>query len=525
MVLAAGMFAAGYFWALRGMDHGMSGGAKMSDVEGMKGMGNMAGMEGMSGMQGMSGMAPGMVMVSPEKQQLLGVRTAVVEKRPLVKSVRTVGIITYDETKITQVYSKIEGWIDKLYVNYTGKLVEKGQPLFTIYSPDLLATQQEYLLAIKAKERLSASSIPEVRSGAASLVEASKRRLALWDVSENQIRELEEKGEAQKTLTLYAHHSGFVIKKDAHHGMKIMPDKELYTIADLSTVWVNVDIYESEIPFVRPGQMAKVTLSYDPGVTFNGKVSFIYPYVDEKTRTAKARLDVPNPGFKLKPDMYVNAEIKIDGGKHLAVPEEAVLDSGMRKVVFIDKGNGHFEPKEVKLGAKMDGHYQVLSGLNEGERVASSSVFLLDSESRMSEVMGAMAGMPGMSMEGMAGMPGMEGMKMDSPMKAGPMEKKAGNLTLTLSTQPEKAKAGENLLRLKITDQAGKPITDAQVSFNYTMNMPGMVLSKAEAKLSNDGFYETKANFGMTGEWDVTVIVRRSGQKEIQERFKIVAAQ
>ncbi|HEY6366102.1 MAG TPA: efflux RND transporter periplasmic adaptor subunit, partial [Candidatus Binatia bacterium] len=435
------------------------------------------------------------------------------------------GIITYDETKITQVYSKIEGWIDKLYVNFTGKLVEKGQPLFTIYSPDLLATQQEYLLAVKAKERLSASSIPEIKSGAVSLVEASKRRLALWDISDSQIRELEEKGEAQRTLTLYAPHSGFVIKKEANQGMRIMPDKELYTIADLSTVWVNVDIYESEIPFVRPGQRASVTLSYDPGATFSGKVSYVYPYVDEKTRTVKARLEVPNFDFKLKPEMYVNAEIKIDGGSHLAVPEEAVLDSGMRKVVFIDKSNGHFEPKEVKLGAKMDGYYQVLTGLNEGERVASSSVFLLDSESRMSEVMGAMAGMPGMSMEGMAGMPGMEGMKMDSPMRAGPMEKKAGNLTLTLSTQPEKTKAGENLLRLKITDQTGKPVTDAQVSFHYTMNMPGMVLSKTEAKLSKDNFYETKANFGMTGEWEVTVIIRRSGQKEIQERFKIVAAQ
>jgi membrane fusion protein, copper/silver efflux system len=512
--LGTALFAAGYFWALRGMDHEMSGGAKMSDAEDMKGMGNMAGAEGMSGM------TPGMVMVSPEKQQLLGVRTAVVEKRPLVKSVRTVGIITYDETKITQVYSKIEGWIDKLYVNYTGKLVEKGQPLFTIYSPDLLATQQEYLLAIKAKERLSASSIPEVRSGAVSLVEASKRRLALWDISENQIRELEEKGEAHRTLTLHAPHSGFVIKKEAYQGMKIMPDKELYTIADLSMVWVNVDIYESEIPFVRPGQRASVSLSYDPGAPLNGKVSYIYPSVDEKTRTAKVRLEFPNPGFKLKPEMYVNAEIKIDGGRHLAVPEEAVLDSGMRKVVFIDKGNGHFEAKEVKVGAKMDGHYQVLAGLNEGERVASSSVFLLDSESRMSEVMGAMAGMPGMSMEGMAGM---AGMKMDTPMKAGPTEKKIGDLTLNLSTQPEKPKAGENILRLKITDKAGNPVKDAQVTFNYTMNMAGMVASKAEAKLSKDGFYETKANLGMLGEWEVTVMVRRPGQKDLQEKFKVAA--
>jgi Cu(I)/Ag(I) efflux system membrane fusion protein len=514
VVFGAGLFASGYFWAMKTMDHTPNGkpGANTD-------------MANMPGMSGMSGMAPGMVMVSPEKQQLMGMRFATIERRPMVRTVRTVGTITYDETKVTHVHSKIEGWIDKLYVNYTGKLVEKGQPLFTIYSPDLLATQQEYLLAVKSRERLGQSSIPEVRSGAASLVEASKRRLALWDISESQIRELEEKGEAQKTLTLYAPQSGFVIKKDANQGLRIMPDKELYTIADLSNVWVNVDIYESEIPFVRTGQTASVGLSYDPSSTFKGKVSFIYPYVDETTRTAKARLDIPNPGFKLKPDMYVNAEIKIDGGRHLAVPEEAVLDSGARKIVFIDKGNGHFEPKEVKLGAKMDGFFQVVSGLDEGQKIVASSAFLLDSESRLAEAMGAMTGMPGMSMEGMAGMPGMEGMKKDTPMKAGPMEKKVADLTLTLSTQPEQTKAGENTLRLKVIDNSGKPVNDAQVSFQYTMNMPGMVLSKAEAKHSKDGFYETKANFGMAGEWDVTVNVRQPGQKEIQEKFKLMARQ
>jgi Cu(I)/Ag(I) efflux system membrane fusion protein len=518
--LGLGIFAAGYLWALKGMDTGISSTAKAGDAS-MKGMENMASMEGMSGMQGMSGMAPGMVMVSPEKQQLAGVRMTTVERRPMVRTVRTVGTITYDETKVTHVHSKIEGWIDKLYVNYTGKLVEKGQPLFTIYSPDLLATQQEYLLALKARERFSASPIPEVRSGGESLVEASKRRLALWDISDNQIRELEAKGEAQRTLTLYAPHSGFVIKKEANAGMKVMPDKELYTIADLSTVWVNVDIYENEIPFVRPDQNAKIALSYDSTGTFNGKVSFIYPYVDEKTRTAKARLEVPNPGFKLKPDMYVNAEIKIDGGRQLAVPEEAVLDSGVRKLVFLEKGNGHFEPKEVKLGPKLDDFYQILSGVDEGQKIAASSAFLLDSESRLAEAMGAMAGMPGMSMEGMAGM---EGMKMDAPTKSGPSEKKVGDLTLTLFTQPEKTKAGENTLRLKITDKSGKPVTDAQVSFQYTMAMPGMVLSKAEAKHSKDGFYESKANFGMAGTWDIAVTVRRPGQKEIQEKFKLMAA-
>ncbi|MGH7782397.1 MAG: FixH family protein, partial [Candidatus Binatia bacterium] len=184
-----------------------------------------------------------------------------------------------------------------------------------------------------------------------------------------------------------------------------------------------------------------------------------------------------------------------------------------RRIVFLDKGDGHFEAKEVKLGPKMEGFYQVKSGLKEGEKIAASSAFLLDSESRLSEAMGAMAGMPGM-----------EGMKMDTPTKAGPMEKKMGDLTFTLSTQPEKTKAGENTLRLKVTDKSGKPVTDAQVSFQYTMTMPGMALSKAEAKHTKDGSYETKANFAMAGEWEVTVIVRRAGQKEVQEKFKLTAA-
>ena len=450
-------------------------------------------------------------------------KTAAVERRAMAQTIRTVGSVTYDETRVSRVHSKIDGWVEKLYVNYTGKLVKKGQPLFTLYSPDLVATQQEYLLALKARERLANSSILEVRSGAVSLVQASKSRLSLWDISDDQIHEMEKTGEFKKALTLYSPYSGFVIKKDINEGMKVMPDKELYTIADLSNVWVNVDIYEYDIPLIKVGQSASLNLSYDPGQVFTGKVSYIYPYLDEKTRTLKVRLEFPNPDFKLKPDMYVNAEIKVDAGKHLAVPEDAVLNSGIRKVVFVDKGSGHFESKEVKLGAKMGGYYQVLSGLNEGEKVASSSAFLLDSESRLSEAMGAMAGMPGMSMAGMQDMKGMEGMKMDTPTKSGPQEKKVQDLTLTLSTRPEKAKAGENVLRLKITDKAGNPVKDAQVAFQYTMNMQGMVVSKSDATLSKDGFYEAKANLGMQGEWEVTVMVQRSGQKPIQEKFKVAA--
>jgi Cu(I)/Ag(I) efflux system membrane fusion protein len=209
----------------------------------------------------------------------------------------------------------------------------------------------------------------------------------------------------------------------------------------------------------------------------------------------------------------------------LAIPDEAVLDSGLRKVVFLDRGEGRFEPREVKLGGKFDSYYEVLSGLSPGERIVASASFLLDSESRLKEAMGAMAGMPGMEKEGTQGKGGMKGMKMDAPVKGGPQEKKVQDLTLILSTEAEKPKAGENIVRLKITDNAGKLVKDAQVSFVYQMSMPGMAPSKADGRLSWDGFYEAKANLAMAGEWEVKVIIRSPGRKELQEKFRLLAQQ
>jgi Cu(I)/Ag(I) efflux system membrane fusion protein len=460
-------------------------------------------------------MSSGGINVSPEKQQLVGIRTALAEIRPLIKKIRTVGIVTYDETRVAQVFSKVDGWVEKLFVDYTGKLVQKGQPLFTYYSPDLVTTQEEYLLALDAKQRLGSSSIREISAGADSLLESAHRRLALWDISEDQIGELQKSRKPKRSLMLYSPISGFVIKKDVLQGMKVMPDKELYTIADLSTVWVNADIYEYELGHIRIGQKATINLSYFPGRAFNGKVTWISPVLDEKTRTAKIRLEFPNREFILKPEMYANAEIEIDAGRKLAVPDEAVLDSGLRKVVFIDKGEGRYAPAEVKLGGKFDGYYEVLSGLSPGERIIASASFLLDSESRLTEAMGAMAGM--------AGHGDMKGMETKAPPKAGPQEKKVQELTLTLATQPEKPKAGDNVVRLKITDKSGQIVKDAQVSFVFNMTMPGMVPSKGAGKLSKDGFYETKTSLAMAGEWEVTVTIRRPGQKEIQEKFRLIA--
>jgi len=503
IVLVVGVFAFGY-WQGQSNTKADPTASSHSSGEANTASGSMEGHD----------MSSGGINVSPEKQQLVGIRTALAEVRPLVKKIRTVGIVTYDETRVAQVFSKVDGWVEKLFVDYIGKLVEKGQPLFTYYSPDLVTTQEEYLLALDAKQRLGSSSIREISAGADSLLESAHRRLALWDISEDQIDELQKSRRPKRSLTLFSPISGFVIKKDVLQGMKVMPDKELYTITDLSTVWVNADIYEFELANVRLGQRATIALSYFPGQTFSGKVTWISPVLEEKTRTTKVRLEFANRDFKLKPEMYANVEIEVDGGKKLAIPDEAVLDSGIRKIVFIDKGEGRYAPAEVKLGGKFDGYYEVLSGLSPGERIIASASFLLDSESRLTEAMGAMAGMPGMDMG--------ETQK-KAPAAATATEKKAGDLTLSLETQPAKPKLGDNRVRLKIRDAKGNPVLDATVNITSTMTMPGMAPGKAVAKHVKDGVYEATVNLAMAGAWEIGVSVQRPGQKPVQEKFTVTA--
>ena len=505
LVIIVAVFAVGYWngQSNKTADHSTASSSQQSED-----------MKSASGAMEGHDMSSGSVNVSPEKQQLVGIRTAVAEIKPLVKKIRTVGIVTYDETKVAQVFTKVEGWIETLFVNYTGKLVEKGQPLFTLYSPDLVATQEEYLLALQAKESLASSSLQEIRAGSASLLEASRRRLSLWDISDEQIQELQRSRKLTKTLTFYSPSSGFVIKKEAAQGMKVMPDKELYTITDLSAVWVNADIYEFDLATVRLGQKATIALSYFPGQTFSGKVSWISPVLEEKTRTTKVRLEFANRDFKLKPEMYANVEIEVDAGKKLAIPDEAVLDSGLRKIVFIDKGEGRYAPAEVKLGSKFDGYYEVLAGLSPGERIIASASFLLDSESRLKEAMGAMAGMPGMDM-------GETPKK--APAAATVTEKKSGDLTLTLETQPAKPKPGENIIRLKIRDAKGAAVQDATVNLTSTMAMPGMAPGKAAAKHVKDGVYQATVSLAMAGAWEIGVSIQRPGQKPVQEKFTVTA--
>jgi RND family efflux transporter MFP subunit len=345
------------------------------------------------------GAAAGVIDVSGDPSQLMGMRTAIVEARPLVKKIRTVGIVAYDERRVASVYSKVDGWIDNLFVDFTGKAVKKGEPLLTLYSPDLVATQEEYLLALRARDSLGSSSIKEIRAGAESLLNVTRQRLRLWDISDKEIDEIASAGKAKRSLTVFSPVDGVVMKKDAARGMRVMPDRELYTIVDLSSVWVNADVYEFEIGQIRVGQKVSVSFSSGPGER-DGRIAWISPVLDEKTRTAKIRIELPNRDLALKPEMYANVELDIDGGKKIAVPDQAVLDSGVRKVVFVDSGDGRFTPREVKLGGKYENYYEVLSGVSAGEKILASASFLFDSESRLQEAMAAMTGGAGEKGEG-----------------------------------------------------------------------------------------------------------------------------
>jgi Cu(I)/Ag(I) efflux system membrane fusion protein len=344
----------------------------------------------------MQEVAPGTVQISSERQQLIGVKIGTVEMRSLQKVIRTVGRVDYDEKMIVTVSLKIGGWIEDLYVDFTGKFVRKGEPLLTIYSPELVSTQEEYLLALRAKKSLIKSPFPEVAGSGESLAESARRRLKLWDITDEEIKRLEESGQAKKTVTIYAPFTGFVLEKSAYKGMNVMPGMALYKLADLSVVWLYADIYEYELPYIRLGQQASIQLSYIPGETFTGKAIYIYPSLNPETRTAKVRFEIPNPHGNLKPEMYANVEIKVHLGQKLAVPEGAIIDTGIRQLAIIDKGNGYFEPRDVKVGSKVEGYYEVIKGLKAGERVVTSANFLIDSESKLKEAVGGMAGMPGM---------------------------------------------------------------------------------------------------------------------------------
>lgn len=379
------------------------------------------------------------IRVDPVTVQNMGVRLAPVVRKPLTKTIRAFGNVTYDERRLYTVNTKFDGWIEKLNVNYIGQSISKGQPLFQIYSPDLVTAQEEYLLALRQYDNVAASTNDRIKDNAKRLLAAARTRLRYWDITARQIERIEKSGAVTKTITVYSPATGVVLKKNAFPGHFVKAGQHQFEIADLSKVWVDVEVYEYELPWVRKGMEASMDLSYIPGKAFKGRVLYVYPYLTEKTRTIRLRLEFDNQNFELKPDMYANIYLNSTlEDNSLVIPQEAVIDSGVRKVAFVSKGKGRFEPREIQLGMEVNGgDYQVLAGLKEGEQVVTSAQFMLDSESRLREAIQKMLEVR--SNETAANAEDdldMDGLTMDGSDDA---EMDMSDMTMTSDDQPEKA--------------------------------------------------------------------------------------
>src|SRR3990170_5106009 len=338
------------------------------------------------------GVIPGTVKIDPTTVQSIGVRTGKGIMKPLRRTIRTVGRIDYDERKVTHIHTKIQGWVEKLYIDFTGKEVNKGDMLLEVYAPELVTAQEEYLLALEYEKSLRDSKTEEVSSGAKFLLESARKRLQLFDVAEHQIKELEETRKPKKTLHIHSPTHGIVVQKNLLEGMFITPETHLYVIADISKIWVYADIYEYEVPWIKVGQETEITLSYFPEKVFKGVVTYIYPYLQAETRTVKVRMEFDNPDWELKPDMYANVKLESKMAESaILVPAEAVIRSGVRDIIIVSKGEGVFEPRDVRVGVDTgDGYLQILEGVKAGEEVVTSAQFLIDSESKLREAVDKM---------------------------------------------------------------------------------------------------------------------------------------
>lgn len=434
------------------------------------------------------------IFIAPERQQLIGVRSVPVVVKSLARQIRTVGKVASDETRVSHIHTKVTGFIEETFVNYIGQEVKHGQPVFTIYSPDLVSTQKEYLLALKSRGVLKDSSFPWVAEGSDNLLEAARERLRLWDVTEDEIHALDTEGRVKRAITVFAHMGGVVTQRTAyHHGMYVTPEMELYTLVDLSSVWVLGDIYESDLAYVHAGQQAVIEFPYGAHARRAGRIEFIYPFVDPKTRTAQVRINFSNADLALKPDMFVNLSLGVRLPAGPAIPEDALLDTGTEQYVFIDKGNGYFEPRLVKAGTQAEGFYAIESGLHAGERVVTGANFLIDSESRLK---GALANM-GKPKEQVSGVKGQV----------------SGVAVEVL--EPKEAKVGANEMRLRVRDASGFPVDGAEVE--VALFMPAMgsmqaMSSRATLKPAASGEYAGSVDVPLAWTWQTTMTVRKGGQ-------------
>jgi len=440
------------------------------------------------------------IQLSPERLQSIGVKFGVVQRKDLKDTIRTTGTVAIDERRVSYVQTRISGHIEKVFADATYQYVRKGQPLFTIHSPELVAAEREYLLAKQNAQNLSQSTVPGVATGVASLVESARERLAQWDIPQQEIARLETTGQVEETLEIYSPVSGYITERNALPNLMVQPDTRLYTVADLSTVWVLAQVFQNDLGRIKVGSSASLTVDSYPGREFQRKVDFIYPDVDMTTRTARARLVFSNSQLTLSPGMFVNVSVDVNLGKQLAIPVSGVLQSGTRQIVFVDRGSGYLEPREVQLGPQAGEEYIVLKGLRAGERIVTSANFLIDSESQLQAAIGSYAAPP-------SGAPATE-TKSSSTAQAA--------VQIDFSTEPQTPHKGTKIYRVKLSAADGSPVTGAQVSVrSYMAGMPemGMAAMNVVTPLSErgNGIYEGKVTLESGGTWKVTITALKNG--------------
>lgn len=454
------------------------------------------------------------VQLSPQRLQEIGVTTAKVTFNDVNDDLKVPGNVEIDEKKIAYVQIRFPGWIQNVYANATYQYVRKGEPLFTIYSPDLVSSEQEYLLA--RQNQMATASQTDGTGGmnmAAKeggwLLQAAEERIRQFGVPAQAIADLERTGKIQRNIAIDSPASGFITERNALPNAYVQPDTKLYTIADLSTVWIYADVFQDAVGRLRPGNRAQVTVDAYPGRTFYGRIDQILPQVDATTRTVRVRLIFSNPGLALKPGMYVNVNIHIPLGRQIVIPASAVLASGRQSIAFVDHGHGYLEPRTIQTGLRLDDSIVVLGGLKPGEQVVSSANFLVDSEAQLQAALSGFAPPPPPT----------------APSTSAPAEQ----VKISLTTQPDPPHKGTNQVRVQLVGNDGNPLTGAQVSATFFMPaMPamGMAAERTAANLveKGGGLYQGTVSLPSGGTYQVTITVQRAGQTVATKQLSLAAA-
>lgn len=452
------------------------------------------------------------VQLTNEQMNSIGVKTGTVEYKQLNDEIRATGNVDVDERLQSSVQVRFSGYIRKVFADATYQYVRKGEPLFTIYSPDLVATQEEYLLARRNQQALSGSSVDGVATGAASLASAAEQRLRQWDIPESEIVNLQKSGKAISELSINSPASGYIMERNALPNMYVEPATKLYSLADLSRVWINAQVFQNDVGRLKRGDSSSITVDAYPGRAFQGRVEEILPQVDMATRTVKVRLAVSNPGVLLKPGMFVNVDLKSSLGRQLTVPASAVFQTGLRQIVFVDHGNGSIEPKDVSLGARVGDDFVALKGLQAHQQIVTSANFLLDSESQLQAAAGSYTPPP----------PGA------GVQTTGTAEGPQPTVAVEFATEPNPAHRGPNIFRVKLSKANGQPIAGADVTVTFFMAaMPamGMGAMNTTSSLSakSPGVYEGTGVLQSGGTWQVTVTVKQNGQTIATKQLRVNA--